>query len=161
MTSEGRRLDDLDAIDVAIIRMLQESGRRTNAEIARTQGVSEPTIRKRIDRMIGDGIIKVVAVLNPRTTGYEMDVLIGIRVEAGKLLDVGEKLAEREDVVYLGYITGRHDIRDVDALFACLNVELPRIGGIVSTETYTVLRAGKINYDWKLPSEFTGKERSG
>ncbi len=167
MTNESRRLDDLDAIDVAIIRMLQEQGRRTNVEIARSQGVSEPTIRKRIDRMFDDGIIKVVAVLNPRTTGYEMDVLIGIRVEAGKLLDVGQKLAEREDVVYLGYITGRHDIlvemlfRDVDSLFACLNVDLPRIGGIVSTETYTVLRAQKINYDWKLPSEFTGKERSG
>lgn len=165
MTNDGRRLDDLDSIDLAIIRMLQEQGRRTNAEIARSQGVSEPTIRKRIDRMVGDGIIKVVAVLNPRKTGYETDVLIGIRVEAGKLSEVGEKLAQREDVVYLGYITGRHDIlvemifRDIDALFECLNVDLPRIGGIVSTETYTVLRAGKINYDWKLPSELMGKER--
>lgn len=167
MTSEGRGLDDLDAIDLAIIRMLQEQGRRTNAEIARSQGVSEPTIRKRIDRMFSDGIIKVVAVLNPRKTGYTTDVLIGIRVEPGKLVEVGEALAQREDVVYLGYITGRHDIlvemifRDVDALFECLNRDLPQIGGIVSTETYTVLRAGKINYDWKLPSEIVGKGRMG
>lgn len=165
--SEGRSLDDLDAIDLSIIRMLQEQGRRTNVEIARSQGVSEPTIRKRIDRMVSDGIIKVVAVLNPRTTGYTTDVLIGIRVEPGYLVQVGEALSRREDVVYLGYITGRHDIlvemlfRDVDALFDCLNQDLPAIGGIVSTETYTVLRAGKINYDWRLPSDFLGKERAG
>jgi Lrp/AsnC family transcriptional regulator for asnA, asnC and gidA len=166
-TNEGRDLDDLDAIDLAIIRMLQEQGRRTNAEIARSQGVSEPTIRKRIDRMFSDGIIKVVAVLNPRKTGYTTDVLIGMRVEPGRLVEVGEALAKREEVVYLGYVTGRHDIlvemlfRDTDALFESLNGDLPQIEGIVSTETYTVLRAGKINYDWKLPSQFVGKERPG
>ena len=43
------------------------SGTVMNAtfQIARDLGVSEPTIRKRIDRLFRDEIIKVVAVLNP------------------------------------------------------------------------------------------------
>lgn len=161
MTSEGRVLDDLDATDLAIVRLLQEQGRRSNADIARALGVSEPTIRKRIDRLVADEIIKVVAVLNPRKTGYQTDVIVGIRVEPGSLLAVGEALARREEVVYLGYMTGRHDIvvemlfRDDEALFDFLEGQLPTLGAIVSTETHHVLRTGKINYDWKLPTDVT------
>ncbi|HYM84270.1 MAG TPA: Lrp/AsnC family transcriptional regulator [Candidatus Dormibacteraeota bacterium] len=160
MSAEGRVLDDLDAVDLGIVRLLQDQGRTTNARIARELGVSEPTVRKRIDRLMQDEIIKVVAVLNPRMTGYQTDVLIGIRVQPGSLLAVGEALSRCEEVVYLGYTTGRHDIlvemlfRDDEALFEFLNGQLPSLGPIVSTETYHVLRTGKINYDWKLPIEF-------
>jgi Lrp/AsnC family transcriptional regulator for asnA, asnC and gidA len=160
MSGDGRVLDDLDSVDLAIVGLLQEQGRTTNAHIARVLGVSEPTVRKRIDRLVADEIIKLVAVLNPRKTGYQTDVLIGIRVEPGNLLTVGEALSQREEVVYLGYTTGRHDIlvemlfRDDEALFEFLNQQMPAVGSIVSTETYHVLRTGKINYDWKLPSDF-------
>jgi Lrp/AsnC family transcriptional regulator for asnA, asnC and gidA len=160
MSGDGRVLDDLDWVDLAIVGLLQEQGRTTNAHIARVLGVSEPTVRKRIDRLVADEIIKLVAVLNPRKTGYQTDVLIGIRVEPGNLLTVGEALSRREEVVYLGYTTGRHDIlvemlfRDDEALFEFLNGQMPAVGSIVSTETYHVLRTGKINYDWRLPNEF-------
>lgn len=167
MNPEGRVLDDVDGIDLAIIRLLQEQGRTTNAHIARVLGVSEGTVRKRIDRLTADEIIKVVAVLNPGKTGYRTDVIIGIRVEPGSLLTVGEALSRREEVVYLGYMTGRHDIlvemlfRDNDALFEFLDEHLPALGAIVSTETYQVLRTGKINYDWKLPADFAGNSSKG
>lgn len=162
MSADGRVLDDVDSTDLAIIRLLQEQGRTTNAHIARVLGVSEPTVRKRIDRLTVDGIIKVVAVLNPGKTGYRTDVIIGIRVEPGSLLSVGEALSRRDEVVYLGYTTGRHDIlvemlfRDNEALFEFLDERLPALGSIVSTETYHVLRTGKINYDWKLPADLGG-----
>jgi Lrp/AsnC family transcriptional regulator for asnA, asnC and gidA len=160
MADGGRMLDDLDPTDVGILRVLQEQGRTPNAQIARALGISEPTVRKRIDRLFSDEIIKVVAVLNPRKTGYASDVLIGIRVEPGKLLEVGRALSALDEVVYLGYVTGRYDLlvevlfRDDEALFTFLERQLPALGGIVSTETYHVLRAEKINYDWKLPSDF-------
>lgn len=160
MNNDQRTLRDLDQIDVAIIRLLQEKGRTPNAHIARVLGVSEPTVRKRIDQMVDDGLIKVVAVLNPHRTGYATDVLIGIRVEPGKLLDVGEALSSLDQVVYIGYTTGRYDIlaealfRDDESLLDFLERDLPGLGGIVGTETYHVLRTRKINYEWRLPGEF-------
>lgn len=160
MDDHGRGLDDLDDADIAIVRLLQAHGRTPNAHIARELGLSEATIRKRIDRLFHDEVIKVTAVLNPRKTGYSTDVLIGIRVEPGTLLGVGEVLAAMDEVVYLGYVTGRFDIlvemlfRDDEALFNFIERELPAIGGVVSTETSHVLRTGKINYDWELPAEF-------
>ena len=163
MVTDGlRSLDDLDGTDVAIIRMLQDHGRTSNAAIARALSVSEPTVKKRIERMIDENIIKVVAVLNPHRTGYGTNVLIGIRTHPGQLLEVGEALAAMENVVYVGYTTGRHDIlvealfRDDERLFEFLEKELPALGGVASTETYHVLRTGKINYEWALPTEFDG-----
>lgn len=158
--SEGRVLNDLDPIDLAIVELLQQQGRTPNARIARLIGVSEPTVRKRIDRLVQDDIIKVVAVLNPRKTGYATDVLIGVRTETGRLRAVGDALAERDDVVYLGYTTGRYDLlvellfRDDERLFRFIEEDVPMLGGIVSTETFHVLRTGKINYDWKLPEQW-------
>jgi hypothetical protein len=46
--------------------------------------------------------------------------------------------------------------RDNEALFEFLDGHLPELGPIVSTETYHVLRTGKINYDWKLPADLGG-----
>jgi Lrp/AsnC family transcriptional regulator for asnA, asnC and gidA len=160
MDGDNRMLDDLDATDIAILRRLQQQGRTPTAQIARGLGLSEPTVRKRIDRLFQDEIIKVVAVLNPRKTGYASDVLVGIRVEPGKIREVGQALSKLDHVVYLGYTTGRNDIlvemlfRDDERLFHFLEEELPSLHGILSTETSHVLHAEKINYDWKLPAEF-------
>src|SRR5579885_2255980 len=71
----GRTLSDLDEIDLRIVQLLQENGRRSNSDIARQIGVSEPTVRKRIERLVQDRIIKVVAVFNPRRTGYTSSAL--------------------------------------------------------------------------------------
>lgn len=158
--TQERSLDDLDATDVAILRRLQENGRLPNARIARELGLSEPTVRKRIDRMMQDDIIKVVAVINPRTAGYASDVLIGMRTEAGRMVEVGEKLAQDDRVVYLGYVAGRYDIlvemlfRDDEELFEFLNSEVPSLGGVTSRELSHVLRTERINYDWKLPVNY-------
>jgi Lrp/AsnC family transcriptional regulator, regulator for asnA, asnC and gidA len=157
--AEARTLSDLDRTDVAILRLLEQDGRTPTAQIARTR-ISEPTVRKRMERLSEDDIIKVVAVFNPRKTGYATDVLIMIRVAPGQLQTVGQALAAMEHVVYLGYTTGRHDIvvealfADDEALFQFLEEELPTLDGVVGTETAHVLRTEKINYDWKLPAAF-------
>ncbi len=136
MDGNNRMLDDLDATDIAILRRLQDQGRTPTAQIARRLGLSEPTVRKRIDRMFQDEIIKVVAVLNPRKTGYASDVLVGIRVEPGKIKEVGQALSKLDHIVYLGYTTGRYDIlvemlfRDDERLFHFLEEELPSLHGI-------------------------------
>jgi Lrp/AsnC family transcriptional regulator for asnA, asnC and gidA len=158
--AQERQLDDVDATDVAIVRLLQENGRLPNARIARELGLSEPTVRKRIERLMQDDIIKVVAVLNPRKTGYVTDVLIGLRTETGRMMEVGAKLAQNERVVYLGYVAGQYDIlvemlfRNDSELLEFLNTEMSRLGGVTSMDTSHVLRTGRINYDWKLPADY-------
>lgn len=159
-SSAGRTLQDLDALDLRIIVMLQQNGRCSNMEMARALGCSEPTIRKRMEKLVSDDILKITAVLNPHKTGYDINIIMGIRTKPGKLLDVGEKLAAMNEIVYVGYVAGRYDIiaeflyRSHSDFMRFLTEDLPRIEHIISTESLHVIHRSKINYEWKLPDEF-------
>ena len=148
----------LDETDRQIITLLQERGRRTNADIARHIGVSESTVKNRIDRLVDNGMLKVLAVLNPVAMGYGVDILVGIRVLPGQVQKVGDKLKAMNEVVYLGYVAGRYDIivevllHSQKDLFHFLTTVLGGIKGIMQTETFSVLQTEKINYEWKLPT---------
>lgn len=143
-----------------ILLLLQEDGRRSNAEIARLVGSSEPTVRKRIDRLMAEKIIKVVAVLNPVKTAYRVDVLIMFQTQPGMSLAVGAQLEADEHAVYVAHTTGEFDIigeflfRSEEELMHFLNDRTGEIEGVVRTQVACVLQTRKINYDWKLPSEF-------
>jgi Lrp/AsnC family transcriptional regulator for asnA, asnC and gidA len=151
---------ELDDIDRKILALLGDEGRRPNTEIARAIGVSEPTVRKRLDRMLQQGVLRILAVLNATATGFPVDTVIGINVKTGQLRDVGKQLATINQVTYVGYVSGRFDIlievllRDTAELFDFLSSVLQNIDGIASSETFNVLHTEKFSYMW-LPSNGT------
>ena len=157
---------DFDDVDRQILRLLGEDGRRPNADIARLIGVSEPTVRKRLDRMTRNGALKILPVLNASITGYPVDAIIGIRVRSGTLREVGAQLATMDHVAYVGYVTGSYDIlievllRDEEHLFDFLADGLEHIDGIVSTETFRVLSTEKFTYNWEIPAADHGQATS-
>ncbi len=153
---------DLDELDRKIIDQLQEDGRRSNVAMARALGVTETTIRHRIDRLISNGFIRIVAVIDPRKTPYLTDAMIWIRLERGKAREAGEELAALPNVVYVAYTAGRYDMliealfESDEQLFEFLTATLSKIPGVLQSETYHVLQTVKINYDWKLPLSHDG-----
>jgi Lrp/AsnC family transcriptional regulator, regulator for asnA, asnC and gidA len=148
---------DLDALDRRIIDQLQDDGRRSNVAIARALGVTEATIRNRIDRLVSNGFIRIAAVIDPRKTPYLTDAMIWIRLERGRAREAGEHLASLPNVVYVAYTAGRYDMliealfESDDDLFEFLHGTLSKVRGVLQSETYHVLHTVKINYDWKLP----------
>jgi Lrp/AsnC family transcriptional regulator, regulator for asnA, asnC and gidA len=155
------RLDDLDR---RIMKLLRHDGRLAFAEIARTVGVSEPTVRKRVDRLVHAGAIAIMARVNPAPIGFPIDAYVGIRVARGQVTNVGRKLAEMDNIAYLGYVSGSFDIMieaflpDTQGLFKFLNEDLEAVAGISQTETWHALRVEKFFYEWEgeemsLPSE--------
>lgn len=160
-----RTLADVDEHDRSIIRLLQEDGRISNAGIARAIGASEPTVRKRIERLVTDQIMKVTAVINPANSGYSVDILMGIRTKPGHALQVGGQLGKSEQVIYLSYTTGRFDIianmlfRSDDELFEFFSSTVSKISGILTTESFTVMRAERVDFDWNFSTE-VGRERT-
>ena len=149
---------ELDRTDRQILALLRDEGRRPNTEIARTIGVSEPTVRKRVDRMLQDGVLKVLAVLNEAATSYSVDAIIGIRVRTGQMRPVGRQLADIDQVAYVGYVTGSYDIiievllRTSDELLLLLSSGFEHIDSIVASETVTVLNTEEFSYMW-LPTD--------
>jgi Lrp/AsnC family transcriptional regulator for asnA, asnC and gidA len=157
----------LDAVDEAIIRLLQEDGRRPVSEMARVVGVAEQTVRNRIERMTSNSVFDVMAILNPTAVGLEKDVLINLRVRPDRLLAIGDALAAIDNVSYVGFLTGSYDIMievflsDDAELFRFITTDLYGIDGIQQAETWTVLHTKKWAHGWASPFPESGFRRHG
>lgn len=155
---EGIRMtQNLDATDVGIVSLLQRDGRLPNIEIARQLGVAEGTVRKRLERLLDDGVLRVVGVPDPAKAGYPVETLMGIQVELGRATDVARRLAEMPEVRLVAISTGAYDIF-VSAVFASgdqvlefLTEKVAGIAGVRRTETFHVLKVVKRISDWRLP----------
>ncbi|MDG6961388.1 MAG: winged helix-turn-helix transcriptional regulator [Nitrososphaerota archaeon] len=87
----------LDGTDVRIIEMLQEDRRTVYKDIAQKAGVSLPTVRSRIQRLVELGVIKKFAVIvdADRILGKVRGVLLP-QVSPSNVDEVMAKLATRK-----------------------------------------------------------------
>ncbi len=100
----------MDDLDIDIIRCMNENARKSFRDIAKELEVSLSTVSNRIHRMEDGGIILGYApVLDPQKLGYELSVVIGIRISKGKLLDVQKKIAADPRVYGVYDVTGDWD----------------------------------------------------
>ncbi|MFP3190692.1 MAG: AsnC family transcriptional regulator, partial [Thermoproteota archaeon] len=53
----------MDEIDNLIIRELESDGRKPYTVISKKLGFSEGTVRKRVERLVNEGIIKFTVVI--------------------------------------------------------------------------------------------------
>lgn len=151
-----KRTHKVDEVDNKIIAALRQDGRKSNVELGREIGVSEGTIRKRVARLIQEGIMQVIAVANPQKLGYQIEVLVGIHADIDKVKDIAERLSTMEEVRTVSISSGVYDLlmvalfRDNDELLDFLMNRLSTIPGIKKTETSYMLRTLKRTYDWPV-----------
>lgn len=150
---------EIDALDRQIICLLQLDGRTSNVDIARSIGVAEATVRKRIERLLQEGVIRVTAIPNVDKLGLEVETVIMLKVDFGQAQRIGEQLASMPEVRSVRYTTGEYDlIMEVvlpseDDLLQFLTDRLAKIQGIRATATSHVLKNIKHSYEWALPKE--------
>lgn len=139
-----------------MVELLQEDGRLTVTSLAKSLGVTELTARRKLRRLLGDGIIQVVATVDPFDVGYETPVIIGLKVQRGKLDMVAKRMADLPQVRYIGASTGRVDliievvVKTNQDLAAFLMDELGSIDGIVDSETNLIVRIYKQTWSWGI-----------
>jgi DNA-binding Lrp family transcriptional regulator len=103
----------IDVLDMNIVKCLIEDGRRTYRSIAEEVGVSEATIKNRIDGLLGKGVIqKFTVVLDYHKLGRDIKSFIGLKVQPAKLSSIVEHMRGHPDVHVLYRTSG-----DVDLLF--------------------------------------------
>ena len=142
----------LDETDQQILDALRQDGRTPFAQIADQLGVSPGMIRMRYNRLVEMGFLKVVAITNPLRMGYKAMAMIGIRTDGEKMLEVAEKIAEFDEVVYLIVTSGRFDILvevfcvDHADLLRFITEKLYSIDGVRETESFIQLKIVKEVY---------------
>ena len=149
----------LDSTERRMVELLQEDGRLSVAELARELSVTEVTARRKLKRLLADGVIRVVATVDPFDVGYETPVIIGLKVERGKLDAVASAVSRYPQVRYVGASTGRVDLiveivtRTNQDLADFLMNELQTIDGITDSETNLIVRIYKQTWHWGIRDE--------
>jgi Lrp/AsnC family transcriptional regulator for asnA, asnC and gidA len=143
----------LDDVSKRIIEQLQQDGRRPYAAIAAAVGLSEAAVRQRVSRLVGTGVVQIVAVTDPMQVGFSRQAMIGIKAE-GNLDPVVAALTAMDEVDYVVITAGSFDIlaevvcEDDDHLLGLLNQRIRTIEGIRSTESFMYLKLSKQTYTW-------------
>ena len=98
----------IDAVDCKMIRLLQKDGRIPNTEIAKKMGISEATVRTRLNRLIKEELIQIVAVSNPLKLGFKIVGRIQIHVDIKKMDTIITELKAVEKRIPRAVLTGIH-----------------------------------------------------
>ena len=146
----------LDEVGKAIMRQLQEDGRRSYTAIAAAVGLSEAAVRHRVKALIDSGVLQIVAVTDPLTLGFGVMASIGVMV-TGDSRKVADGLSQIPEVDYCVLTSGRYDLqlevvcRDNEHLLTVLNDRIRTVEGVRDTETSICLRVHKQTYNYGTP----------
>jgi len=144
----------LDNVDRKIICLLQKDGRLSNIMISKQLGISEATVRNRLNRLINENFIKIVAVSNPLNLGFKIVGIIRIEVVVQQQEEVTKKLEKIKSLWSIVYTTGTADIytefvvKSLEELNELLLKKISKIDGIIRTETSLIMKYIKRKYDW-------------
>jgi DNA-binding Lrp family transcriptional regulator len=89
--------DNIDKLDLKIINTLNKNARESFREISRKLNVSLTTIANRIKKLEAEGL------------GYDLLVIIGIRISHGKLMEVEKRISKNPHVYEIYDTTGDWD----------------------------------------------------
>ncbi len=146
----------LDDIALAIIEQLQADGRRSYADVAKAVGLSEAATRQRVQRLVDNGVMQIVAVTDPLQLGFARQAMIGVKV-SGDTRSVADALSTLPGVSYVVQTAGSYDLlvevvcESDDDLIDMLNEHVRTLAGVVSTETFVYLKLHKQHYNWGTP----------
>ena len=151
--SSGKK-KPLDQLDCQMIELLQRDGRISNTEIAKKIGMSEATVRTRLNRLIQEEFIQIVAVSNPIKLGFKIVGNIRIHVEIKKMDMIITELKKLKPLWFVVQTTGGTGIdtefvaKSLDELNELIFEKINKIDGVIKTETSLFLNYIKRQYDW-------------
>ena len=126
-------------LDMKIIKALQANARKPVIKLAREVGANEATVRRRINKLLKEGIIKrFTIVLDYHKLGRIIKAFIGLRVQPAKLREIVAHLSKHPDIQVLYRTSGDTDIfaevifEQMEDLNEFLEEEL-RLEGILGT----------------------------
>jgi Lrp/AsnC family leucine-responsive transcriptional regulator len=151
------RINELDATDRAILRVLQGNGRAPNAVIAEQVNLSESACSRRLREMERQGVLTgYTALVDPKAVGLALTVFLTITLTSqaeNALAEFEVAVSAVDEVMECYLMTGEADymvrvmVADVaafEALHSTRLTRLPRVARITSSVAIrtTVRRAG-------------------
>lgn len=142
--------------DRTLIRLLQHNARASFAELSRSTGIPESTVRRRVERLQDRGVITFSMAADPATLGYEIAATIGLKVDLPRLDAIGEELRAMPQVTFAAFAMGSLDVllnvvvRSQGELVNLLRA-VADIDGVRTTETFLMPAVLKPATAWVIP----------
>ena len=137
----------IDKIDRKIIELLKRDGRMSYRKIAEEIGRTEVTVRRRVRKLIKEGVIRrFTVVIDPVKIGKSVQAFISIPVDVKEASKLVEKLRDMEEVSEAYFLAGRTilllkiNVEDLGALSRFLEEKLEALGETRNVETYLILK---------------------
>jgi Lrp/AsnC family leucine-responsive transcriptional regulator len=122
----------IDSIDLQILKILQQSSRTSNAEIARQVGLTPSAILERIRKLERSGeLIGYETRLDPYILGFDIQAFVWVKVkDMATFRKTGSRLAELDQVLEIHTMAGEYcyllkvlarDTKDLAALLEIMN----------------------------------------
>lgn len=147
-------LDDLDALDRQIVTMLQFDGRRSYASIGRKLGISEGTVRARVNQLTAGKYLRFIAVIDPIRFGNMSWGMLGITVTPGTSPhELALHFSARPEVTYVIAVAARYDLlvevqfQKMSELHDFVEAQCHASGKVAAVETMVGLKL----YKWMSP----------
>ena len=100
----------IDDLDIDILRSLNENARKSFRDIAKELHISLTTVSNRVKALERNGVIQgYIPVLDATKLGYDIMVVIGIKVIHGKIVETERDLAKENGVFAVFDSTGEWD----------------------------------------------------
>jgi DNA-binding Lrp family transcriptional regulator len=137
-------VEELDEIDEKILKILEENSRSSYVDIGKKLRLSEGAVRRRVQNLVKEGVIKKFTIQREFTRGTKAIVLISVNTPL-PTPEVSRALRKIEGVQMVYEVTGQYDIAvfisgasitDVDH---CLE-EVRQVKGVMNTNTLIILR---------------------
>lgn len=140
-----KRIDDTNK---AIIKLLQD-GRRPYSVIADELGITENTVRSRANKLLEDGVLKIMGMVDPEYVPGLQVIYMGVKLSTMELTKKAEEFMTLRGVVSVAVVTGRYDLiaklvlsEDEDlSLLNFFSNELTKISNVLDVETYVVYQS--------------------
>jgi len=151
-----------DDLDYRIVCELRKNARASASDIARGVDANERTVRKRIDRLVALGAVRLTAVVEPKVFGYGISVDIFLEIAPDHEEEILSALMGMPQITYLAYGQGTSDIsiearfKNNEEMHDFLRHTLPGIPGVRVTG-YALVPGILRNIDeWMPPPEDFG-----
>jgi len=139
----------LDSIDEQLINLLMKDARQSSGTLAKQLLVSSSSVRRRMKKLIDQGVIRIVALPEPGKLGLPLEAVIALDVEHDRLNSTMDALRKYPQVTWLAAVSGRFDIiahalfPSTEELFKFMESEIGRMEEIKNSETFICLHVEK------------------
>ncbi len=142
-------MDKIDEIDNKLIKLLQQDAWQRAGALAKALDISPATVRRRLRRLIQNGVLRAKAIADSSIITLPLTVVIALDVAHQHLDHVAKTLTGLPEIAWLATTTGQFDIivlgqfHSMDELSEFLQRQLTTMEGIKDSQTFICLHIDK------------------